>query len=364
MRQFGKKQAASVKGMAVLMMLWHHLYWNMDELREAGVDATFFPFSEYNMVNLAKVFKICVSLFAIVSGYGLYLDYSKSEKDEFGWIKGRLKKLLVDYWFIFILSFVVTMLIDQRPLKVYFINNVYDGCFNIFLDFLGVSSIFDSPTLLGTWWYMGAAVLYIVLTPFLVRHKKYLWLIFAATGAVVRLFRLDYLGGTNPYLFLCAFQIGMIAAHYDMIHFCIRLKRGFLPFLTGLAVLWAGYRLYTYLPYGKYWEVCWAFFPLAVVIFSVRYLVDLPVLGSVFWYLGKHSYFLFLTHTFIRIIYLKDFIYNRNCFVSFGLLLLTSVALSLLCEWLERILGYRENVDKLLRMMQKKYNRIAAGEDG
>ncbi|MDE6055371.1 MAG: acyltransferase [Lachnospiraceae bacterium] len=96
MRQFAKRQATAVKGIAILMMFWHHLYLNMETVREAGLNVSFFPFPEYNIVNLAKVCKICVSLYVIVSGYGLYLDYSGTDKEEFDWIKSRVRKLLTD----------------------------------------------------------------------------------------------------------------------------------------------------------------------------------------------------------------------------------------------------------------------------
>ena len=360
MRQFGKRQATAVKGIAILMMFWHHLYSNMSTIREAGLNVTFFPFPEYNIVNLAKVCKICVSLYAIVSGYGLYLDYSGTDKEEFDWIRRRIRKLLTDYWFIYIVIFLVTMLIDQRPIKVYFGTNIFDGCINVILDFWGVASIFGSPTMISTWWYMGAAIIYIVLTPFLVRHKKHLWIIFAATGVTVRLFKLDFLGGTNPFSFLCAFQIGMIAAHYNIVNICINLKGKLGLFMTRVISLWIGYRLYTYLPYGKYWELCWAFFPLVVLIFSVRYIINLPLAGNILYFLGKHSYFMFLTHSFIRGVYLKNFIYNRNCFVSFAILLLISLGVTMVCEWLELILRFRKIVDRIVGSINQKYMSVIA----
>ncbi len=304
------------------------------------------------MVNIAKVSKICVSLFAIISGYGLYLDYSKTDKVETEWIGNRLKKLMTDYWFIFLLSFFITMVIDRRPVKVYFDHNIWEGCLNVVLDFLGLSSIFGSATMLETWWYMGAAILYIVLTPVFVDNKERLWLIFVATGVLPRLFRLDYLGGANPYMFLCAFEAGMIAAHYDIVNFCINVKSKAAWFVVEIALIFLGYRLYTYLPYGKYWEICWAFFPLAVVIFSAGYLVDTPILGPALFYFGRHSYFIFLVHTFIRMTYGMSFIYNHNCFVSYGLLLATSLALALLCEKLDAALKYREAVYKIWDKMQ------------
>lgn len=362
MKKFGKRQAIAIKGIAIQMMLWHHLYSNMDGVRKAGMDTSFTPFPEYNMVNIAKVLKICVSLFAIVSGYGLYLDFSRSSKREIEWVGHRLKKLMTDYWFVFLLAFFITMIIDKRPIKIYFGNNLWEGCVNLVLDFLGLANIFESSTMEGTWWYMSAAIMYIVLTPIFFKNKNYLWLIFAATSVLPRLLNLNYLGGNNPYMFLCAFEIGMIAAHYNLVNICINSKRRGSFFLLGILFIFWGYRLYTYLPWGKYWEVCWAFFPMLIIIFSIRYLVDLPIIGSVLFYFGKYSYFMFLTHTFVRWTYGRHFIYNRNCFVSYVLLLLISLGLAILCEKLEGVFRFRYFVDKVLNGVVNKYKEITYGE--
>ena len=51
------------------MLLFHHLYCSTG--RFDGYAVSFFPFSEESIVELALLFKNCVSIFAFISGYGL-----------------------------------------------------------------------------------------------------------------------------------------------------------------------------------------------------------------------------------------------------------------------------------------------------
>ena len=64
-----RDDSLAVKGIAVLMLLFHHLYCSTG--RFDGYAVSFFPFSEESIVELALLFKNCVSIFAFISGYGL-----------------------------------------------------------------------------------------------------------------------------------------------------------------------------------------------------------------------------------------------------------------------------------------------------
>ncbi len=62
-----KSDTAGIKGIAILFMLWHHLFLHS---------------VEYGALtqSLAIVSKVCVALFLFVSGYGLTKQYSRLEK--------------------------------------------------------------------------------------------------------------------------------------------------------------------------------------------------------------------------------------------------------------------------------------------
>ena len=62
-----KRQSAVLQGVAIWMMLYHHLY------SEAAEYESLFPFLQADAVRrIAWFCKICVGIFAFVSGYGMY----------------------------------------------------------------------------------------------------------------------------------------------------------------------------------------------------------------------------------------------------------------------------------------------------
>ena len=64
-----KHDSFAIKGLAIILMLFHHLYCTADRFN--GFEIDFTPFSQTFVVNVAFLFKVCVSLFAFITGYGL-----------------------------------------------------------------------------------------------------------------------------------------------------------------------------------------------------------------------------------------------------------------------------------------------------
>lgn len=65
-----------MKGIAIVIMLFHHMYLSQD--RFEGLNVVFTPFSADRIMYLCRTFKICVPIYAFISGYGLYLSYRKN----------------------------------------------------------------------------------------------------------------------------------------------------------------------------------------------------------------------------------------------------------------------------------------------
>ena len=97
--KFTKENTLQLKGIAVIFLLYHHLF-NSPSMYQ-NFEVSFFPLTE-RIVNLLSWFgKNCVSFFAFLSAYGLAVSYMKlSEKKGAadGWIKRRLLKLYKGYW--------------------------------------------------------------------------------------------------------------------------------------------------------------------------------------------------------------------------------------------------------------------------
>ena len=73
-----KSDSLRLKGVAMLMMFFHHLYCQVS--RFDGYEISFSPFGQDAVVDVAMFFKLCVSIFAFVSGYGLLTSYASALK--------------------------------------------------------------------------------------------------------------------------------------------------------------------------------------------------------------------------------------------------------------------------------------------
>jgi len=94
-----------IKGIATIMMVYHHFFgWPNRILIPDAFNAI-----QVNGVNLtsflAQSCKLCVCLFAFLSGYGLFYSYSKLGRRDAGkYCLNKIVKLLVVYWSILLVA--------------------------------------------------------------------------------------------------------------------------------------------------------------------------------------------------------------------------------------------------------------------
>ena len=55
-----------MKGIAIVIMLFHHMYLSQD--RFEGLNVVFTPFSADRIMYLCRTFKICVPIYAFLTG--------------------------------------------------------------------------------------------------------------------------------------------------------------------------------------------------------------------------------------------------------------------------------------------------------
>lgn len=124
-----KQDSICLKGVAVILMIFHHCF--VDKSRYEGYAIIFSPFSEEFVVSISYYFKICVSIFAFISGYGLYLSakgHIQNRKEVTQWTVSRLIKTMSGFWFAYIVAFILTWIFADLPSKIYCVNgNVRGG---------------------------------------------------------------------------------------------------------------------------------------------------------------------------------------------------------------------------------------------
>lgn len=360
--QFSKQDTALVKGVAILMMLAHHCFES--PYRYAGYELNFFPFTESQTVEIASFFKICVALFAFLSGYGITKSLENTPRDGYAkQVCRRSFSLMSGFWFIFVLCIISAAIIMPSMLKVYSSPNAISIAMFVLYDLLGLSALFGTPTLLSTWWYMSLALIIIALMPALhCFYKKFgaiatFILTFLFCGVIKKAFN-DDIVNFNMIRWLFTLELGMVSADKNLLvkirEFKIIKKCGAADYILKLVVYTA---ILFALGYGRQhmdYSISYirdGLIPMFVIIYCYTVLSPVPGLRNVLQFLGKHSMNMFLSHTILRAYFLKDFLYGlKYSLLTFFVLLALSLILSVLIDLLKKFTGY----DKLCAKIMSK----------
>lgn len=254
------------------------------------------------------------------------------------------------------------------PQELYFKKPI-SGCFYLILDGLGMARLFGTPTMSGPWWYMGATVVFIAALPFLYNlTKKYGY--FAVSAVIIflpRVFNIGCPGSMNPYTFLPAFLAGMFFADKEVFRKIEKRKndcgkaRLFWQFLADILILLLSFAAYTNMSWGVMWELQFALCPVILIVFCRKYIIRLPGLRKILVMLGKYSMNIFFIHSLLKNKICTDFIYSFKSFwiIPFVLLLI-SLAISMLVEFIKKAVGYEKSISKLTEKLCGLAEKVAA----
>lgn len=172
---FTKKETDVCKGIAIILMLFHHLFNDFEEY--AGYTVSYWPFTDERIHFFALLSKICVAVFVFLSGYGIAATYQKqfetqepSPQELRIFVMSRYKKLMASYWFVFVLTLLCQPL--GRTVFDAYGHSIKEILLYFLVDFFGLSYLLETPTLNPTWWYMSLALCIILLAPFIIRLMK------------------------------------------------------------------------------------------------------------------------------------------------------------------------------------------------
>lgn len=375
--KFSKEDTLAIKGIAILLMIQHHNFGVDDMVSEYNINC--YPFSPEFVFLFSRFCKICVGMYVFLSAYGLTLSLKKYSSDTILsgrqyslYIKTRLIKLMWGYWFIFFTAQIVCAIINQRQMSVYFNNGILLGIYRFILDFLGLSKLFDTGMLNGTWWYMSLAILIVIIVPFIAKlNKKYTVILPALLCIFIpRMVQtgLDFSIGetSNIVRWVLAIVIGVAFAQYDVL---VRMKSFMITknkyisktikFVVLTAVL-----VFMYLARNSYcngtatnytYEFSDNILPVYVIYYCYEFITDIPVLRQILVFLGKHSMNIFLMHTFIRYYYLKDFVYSFKHFILINLVVIgLSIFVSIALEFLKKATKYNRLMDIIIQKITLK----------
>lgn len=310
-------------------MLAHHLFYN-DWSREMYNDIYFHGVGLVNQIGIFS--KLCVAIFVFVSGYGLAIATPTNIKP-MDFYKHRLKKIYLNYWFVWALFVPVGVFVFGRSLSdAYGDHTALKGI----LDFFGLLKMFGYDSNNPTWWFYNCIIILYLLFPLL---NKWLWKsTYLLVSVAITCGLLFIIPGVNVISgFLFAFLLGMLMVKLpvDLIN---NSKSWQLIFALLLLSVW---RLTKTCPkHIADGLICVGMALLANKISPTNWI------SCVLEKLGKHSMNMFLVHTFIFYFWFRDFIYiTRNPFVIFISLLLSSYLMSVVVEWTKQKLGFYKIID-------------------
>ena len=343
---FDKESSTKIKGIAIILMLFHHLFRSSDLY--SGYTINWFPLLESQVVSLADMSKICVALFAIISGYGLTLKIKKAFDKKI--IIRQVKGMVYRFILLFIPVLVIGQIINHRPENFYFSDHSFiEGSIYLIFDLLGISNLFGLSPYYGAYWYISAAIVFIVLLPLIywgLQKIGNFWTL-AVIILIPRILGVGYTGGNSAYPFLFAFALGCVLAENDYMIKILSWKplkekkkslNAFLYLIIGLILLLMCYYIYKSIPVEKFWEINWGIIPLIFLCFCARFIINIPIVDKVLSVLGKYSMNIYILHV-LFISYAKTYIYSTGYFLfALASLILISLIVSVILEKIENII--------------------------
>lgn len=368
---FTREDTKAVKGIAIILMLLHHLAGFPDRVPVGfeGFSSLWSPFVDRGYLSaIAAASKICVAIFFFLGGYGLYKRLSQGSS-----VVDIAVSLYRRYWRVFIIFVPIAYIFfsrtgaDINPLATHYeITSVKDFITEIISNLSGYSSSINKE-----WWffftYLCLIPLGCLLCMFTEKNNSFLKDIFIVF--IIDIFSYNvfpnmanttlFAGINGNFYFktffllpsqISSFFAGIVFAKYDMLS-RIKDKISSLRFkalisLAAMAVVMWG-RMFIVgagadIIYTSVFSVC-----AAVLFDSVR------LLKKPFVFFGKHSANMWYIHTFYCYYFLEatKIVYcTRSVFLDLliliGMCLISSVLLEFLYKQLDRLgsLGLKERL--------------------
>lgn len=307
---FTKDDTNAAKGVALIMMYIHHMYFEKATYEAFTID--FFPLNESYALILSSLCKVCVAIFVFLSAYGLTIAYKNKQdallKDYYRYNLGRYVKYILGFMLIFLVFDLVCTLSGNANNHVAVFGTGLTGIANTLLDLLGLSTIMGTPTFCATWWYNSIFVAILLLLPIL-------WVVYRKIGVAVFFLilvlpRMLVLNSSNLRWYLPSVVLGMIFADkklFEKIHNWggqnkhTENKRNCrtIPNIVTAVII-----IIIFAQLRRKWGVLLdgidAILAAAIIYLSYETIGAFRITKRIFGFVGIHSMNLFLCHSFFR----------------------------------------------------------------
>ena len=351
---FNRDSTNIVKGMAILLIVVHHVFWNSFFAQDSIPQVFIFPV----VTRLITRWGFCfIHVFSAITGYGFAISIRK--KHPFSVFLRREVSLLSVFLPIYLLSTLVFIVFCggfNQFYKVYYQDTILGTVINILLDSLGLSDMFGMSILNPTWWYFSAAhficfSLFVLSLLCSIRLKRSGYLIIWLT-LLVYLFFFPCLYGCMMLSALSGFVIcyynifGIISKLY-----CKFIKNYIVGYLIETVLLFIGFILWFQLIhiFDPHF-VSAIMLPLPIMLLAKDFINKLVGINKFFIFLGKKSAYIFMIHTLVYSVYpfAKEFVFSaKYAFVTYLLVVAISVFGGIIIDRIEEIIGYKKYIKSI-----------------
>lgn len=330
-----KDDIKMMQGIAVMLMVLHHLFGFPDRIAVPYYAMFNFSFANFEMM-LASFGRICVAIFSFCSGYGLYQKNMKLVQRKRWTLAGgykeifqSIKKFYFRYWVVFVFFIPYGFykgIYEFVPLQ--FLKNVF-----------GIACTYNKE-----WWYVYTYLRLLIVFPllfyltFTMKNKGHQKSFFVANVVVICLFTVVIhvsAGSIVTFLsYLMVFYIGILVASWNVFERLLKfIKKGTGSFswvvVLAICVLFVGIRVFRTTRID--------FLVAPVIVFCCIYWFHSKLavrpLRSLMMILGKYSQYIWLTHTFFAYYYFQKCLYSlNNSWVIFGVCLTICTCVGVLLE--------------------------------
>lgn len=353
MSRLTKQDSQAIKGIAIWLMLIHHLFYSADTFR--GMPVEFFILDTNTAISIAQCAKICVPLFVFVTAYGLTAKYNSVNQSRHMFEAETTKRyvnLMIPFWVVFLIMQIICNVVGECTISQTY-GEGYGAMLYIVIDALGLACGFQTPTLCVTWWYMSLATLLIFIVPILWRGVVQFGYIFFFPALL--LFQFVEWDGYFDYIVVAI--LGVIVYERNIFDAFIKTYKGnkwlhsigalsmavIVLVICGIIFVKTGY---------EFKQTIFCCSVLAIVYIQKKFLCKLERLTRILAHFGKHSMNIFLIHPFIIAVFFHKEIYS----LKYGILiLLSAMVISLICSYIVELLKKVIKIDVLQKYI---VNRI------
>lgn len=153
-RKMDKYETVELKAFAVMLMFWHHLF-GCGTCLTGGIEYEWIPFFGSTIIEefVGMGCKLCISLFACASGYGIYKSYINN--DRYAKIVSSICKFLMQYWIIVFLFAIPYLVLFDKFNADYLFVNLFALLHNDEMLYVSLS------------WYVKVNILFLMISPLL-----------------------------------------------------------------------------------------------------------------------------------------------------------------------------------------------------